>query len=367
MDGRSTPLLEAVGGEAGCRRLSAAFYERVGTDRVLRPLFPGKSLRCAINEFAAFLIQFLGGDGEQTQDRWWVSLRESHARFRIGPTEHRAWLKHMNATLEAAPIEEETRKALSRFFSNASTYVAGKATAAGLEGGELADRWSEQLVLEEIIEAIAAGDDRRVLTLAPRVASRAPAFAGLLARMIQSGRPALIRFVVEALEGEPALAARRYGGKAPLHFAAAAGCIEVVTLLLRLGNSPDVPDRGGHSPLYSAANECASDSGAEVVRILLRAGADVNACGGVTRATPLHMAARRGHVEIAAVLLEGGAAVTARDAKGDTPLQRAVNCRRGAVARLLAEHGSTGKTLVERVGGDGEPDRNDDGPHRRRR
>jgi hemoglobin len=88
-------FLEALGGEAGCKRLSAEFYARVGKDPVLRPLFPGKSLRCAIEEFAAFLIQFLGGDEEQTQHRWWLSLRESHARFRIGPSERNAWLKHM--------------------------------------------------------------------------------------------------------------------------------------------------------------------------------------------------------------------------------------------------------------------------------
>ena len=60
-------LLEALGGEEGCRRLSAAFYARVGKDPVLRPFFPGKSLRCATEEFAAFLIQFLGGDEKQTQ------------------------------------------------------------------------------------------------------------------------------------------------------------------------------------------------------------------------------------------------------------------------------------------------------------
>ena len=62
-------LLAAIGGEAGCRRLSADFYARVGKDPVLRRLFPGKSRRCAIEEFAAFLIQFLGGDEEQTQHR----------------------------------------------------------------------------------------------------------------------------------------------------------------------------------------------------------------------------------------------------------------------------------------------------------
>jgi len=60
-------LLEALGAEEGCRRMSAAFYARVGKDPVLRPLFPGKSLKCATKEFAAFLIQLLGGDEKQTR------------------------------------------------------------------------------------------------------------------------------------------------------------------------------------------------------------------------------------------------------------------------------------------------------------
>jgi hemoglobin len=122
-------LLEALGGEEGCRRLSAAFYARVGKDPVLRPFFPGKSLKCAINEFAAFLIQFLGGDEKQTQHRWWLSLRESHARFQIGPTARRAWLRHMEATLDAAPLDDATRNALRHFFSHSSAYVIGRDTA----------------------------------------------------------------------------------------------------------------------------------------------------------------------------------------------------------------------------------------------
>ena len=64
-------------------RLSTAFYKKVAHDPTLKPLFPGKSLHCATEEFAAFLIQFLGGDEAKTQRRWWLSLRESHARFRI--------------------------------------------------------------------------------------------------------------------------------------------------------------------------------------------------------------------------------------------------------------------------------------------
>jgi truncated hemoglobin YjbI len=60
--GMNAGFLEPLGGETGCRRLSAEFCARVGQHAVLRPLFPGKSLRCALEEFAAFLIQFGGAD-----------------------------------------------------------------------------------------------------------------------------------------------------------------------------------------------------------------------------------------------------------------------------------------------------------------
>jgi hemoglobin len=138
--GPRATLLEALGGETGCKRLSVEFYARVGKDPILRPLFPGKSLRCAIEEFSAFLVQFLGGDEEQTLKRWRLSLSESHARFRIGPIERSAWLKHMGATLDAAPLDSGSRTALLQFFLHSSAYVIGK-EAAGLEDAELAARW----------------------------------------------------------------------------------------------------------------------------------------------------------------------------------------------------------------------------------
>ena len=116
--GMNPEFLDALGGEAGCKRISAEFYARVANDPVLRPLFPGKTLRCATEEFAAFLIQFLDGDEEQTQHRWWLSLRESHARFRIGAAQRSAWLKHMHATLEATPLEERPE---THFFNSSCT------------------------------------------------------------------------------------------------------------------------------------------------------------------------------------------------------------------------------------------------------
>ena len=155
-------LLEALGGESGCKRLSREFYVRVGKDPLLRPLFPGKSLRCATEEFAAFLVQFLGGDEEQTEYRWWLSLRESHARFQIAPAQRSAWLRQMGATLEAAPLDEATRAALHQFFVNSSAYIVGKETSS-TEHEELASRWAEQLALDELIAAIASGEDGQVL------------------------------------------------------------------------------------------------------------------------------------------------------------------------------------------------------------
>jgi truncated hemoglobin YjbI len=336
-------LLEALGGEEGCRRLSAAFYARVGKDPILRPFFPGKSLKCATEEFAAFLIQFLGGDEKQTQFRWWLSLRESHAPFQIGPNARRAWLKHMEATLDAVPRDEATKNALRNFFSHSSAYVIGS-EAGEPDHEELAARWSEQRALDRVIATIVTGQEDETLALAPRFVSRPSVFVGILARMVQSGRARLIHFVIDAAESDPSLATRCLAGTTLLHFAAGAGCLEVVALLLRLGVDPNIDGRGGHTPLYCVANECGSEMGPDIVRALVRAGADVNACSGVTRATALHMAARRGHVEIARALLESGAAVNARDRKGDTPLQRAINCRKNGISQLLLERGALALT-----------------------
>ena len=332
-------LLEALGGEAGCRQLSKEFYARVAKDSVLRPLFPGKSLRCATNEFAAFLIQFLGGDEEQTQHRWWLSLRESHARFQIDAAQRNTWLKHMDAVLEAAPVDGETRTALKQFFLHSSGYLTGVHVSEP-EREELATRWRAQRILDDVIAAVAARRYDQAIALAPQFASRPSVYVGVLARMMQANHPQFIRFAMDAVERDPGLATARFNGRTLLHFAAGTGSTEVVSLLLRIGTDPNVQDHGGHTPLYRVANECAGETGPEIVRVLARAGANVNACGGVTRTTPLHMAARRGHTETARALLDCGAAIDAKDNKGDTPMQRATKCKRAEVSKLLAERAS---------------------------
>ncbi len=347
-------LYQAIGGTAGCRGLSAAFYARVERDPVLRPLFPGKSFRCAIEEFAAFLIHFLGGPGDDAQFRWWLSLRESHLRFKIGPKERSAWLANMRLALDDVRIEEPLRGVLLGFFERSSAHVVNHGEASAVEKGpsdpasrgmreEISRRWDAQAGLEEVVAAIRGGDAQRAVALAEGPALKAcgrSVLAGLLAQMIRSGQSVLLDYVRAKLTGDPELARERYAGRTLLHEAAAAGNPVMVEFLLSLGIDPNAADGGGHTPLYSVGNECALEGAATVVRALARAGADVDASDGAKRCTALHMAARRGNVEIAEALLDCGATLEARDSAGETPLRRSVNCNKVDVAALLVARGA---------------------------
>jgi hemoglobin len=343
MAARAT-ILEEMGGEEGCRRLSEEFYGHVGHDSALRALFPGKRLTCAIEEFAAFLVQFLGGEESHTARRWWLSLHESHARFDIGPVDRDAWLKNMRATLAATPVSDDTQQALLQLFEQSSAYIV-HGSAVQPHHAELAARWEEQRMLDAAVDAIANGRDAEALALAPQFASRPSVFAGLLARMMRAGRPALTAYVIDAPAHDSALATCRFAGKPLLHHTAGAGCLDAVASLLKVGSAVDCLDDSGHTALYCAANECATAAGPGIVRALVQAGANVNAAGGATRATALHMAARRGHVAVARALLEHGAALDARDRKGDTSLQRAIHCRQPEMAAFL-----TGRTAAAHRG-----------------
>lgn len=326
---------KALGRTPGCHALAESFYGRVAKDPVLQRLFPSGSLRCAIHEFTAYLVQVLGGPPEDSQRRWWLSLRESHARFRIGPQEREAWIALMNATLREFPVPEPARAALTDLFAHASSYLIDRETG---DPGPLAEPWQAQLALDSAVAAITAGDSEKAIALAPHCAPNV--LSGLLARMIRSPHSALHEYAHHEIRRNSSLIQRRYRGCTLLHEAAAAGRPQTVRLLLELGADPCAEDGGRHTPLYSVANECTSD-GAETVRLLVKAGALIDAAGGVQRCTPLHMAARRGNVSIARALLDCGANIHAKDRRGDTPLRRALNCKKITVAELLRARGAT--------------------------
>jgi truncated hemoglobin YjbI len=306
----------------------------------LRPFFPGRSLHCATEEFAAFLVQFLGGPSEDSQWRRHLALRESHRRLKIVERHREVWLHLMNQAMDDVGIAAPAQAELRSLFEHASAHVIDGPAPARPVGGELGRRWNRQQRLEEAVAALRAGDGKRAVKLAAKCDEAV--VPGLLALMIVSGARDLLAYVHERLAQEPHLIRQRYGNRTLLHTAAAAGRLTTVELLLRLGADPDALDGAKHTPLYCVGNECAGAESAEIVRALVRSGAQVDARDGLMRTTALHMAARRGNAVVAKALLECGADIDARDSRGDTPLQRAVKCRKPHVAELLRKHRSTG-------------------------
>jgi hemoglobin len=313
-----------------CRKLAAAFYARVITDPILRPLFPGKSLRCATEEMAAFLVQILDGPPEDSQYRWWLSIRESHSRFQIGERERAAWMNHMNATLSDAGLADGPEE-LRSFFEQGSHYIAHAVPPAS-------DLWQPQLALDKAVDAIAKGNANEAIEQTKHCARTV--LPGLLARMIASHNPALFDFVHTRIRTDPSLVEKRYANQTLLHRASATGSCVTVEILLGSGADPNAHDSGAHTPLYSVANECRSPEGPAIVRALVNAGSRVDAAEGVQRCTALHMAARRGNIPICAVLLDCGATIDARDRRGDTPLRRAINCRQSGAVDFLRARGA---------------------------
>lgn len=360
-------LYEALGGMEACQALVGAFYARVPGDPVLGPMH-SDSLRCATERLTHYLAQFLGGPAEYAQERWSLSLREAHLRFVIGPKEREAWLKTMSLALDEMKITEPMRSALYAFFERASAHIvnqprttADSATdthvveprSAGYEDAsdsthdKLTRRWTEQQALEAAVDAVRNHQTGRALQLIESPEAQAlfardhAAWLSLLAILSGADDDALTAYVRQRLDEEPGLAQERYTyGRTLLHEVAGLGSLTIVEELLRLGADPNAADMLGKTPLYMVGNGCMKERGAEIVRALVKAGADVDARESVKGCVALHMATRRGNIGVARALLECGANLEARDNLGDTPLRRAVNCAKAEVAALLLSYGA---------------------------
>jgi uncharacterized protein len=132
-----------------------------------------------------------------------------------------------------------------------------------------------------------------------------------------------------------ALLAREVSGDGwpPLHLASAFASPEIVSLLLEHGAHIH---QVSHNPLRNQAlHACvALGNSTEVARVLIDAGADVNAtaAGGYT---PLHIAASNGKRDMVVLLLESGADRIARCDQDKTPADYARERGHAEVLALL--------------------------------
>jgi len=145
--------------------------------------------------------------------------------------------------------------------------------------------------------------------------------------------------VREALQAAPELIdSRSFDGYTPLGLAAHFGNEETAAYLI--GAGADVNRRGADGKLNNMPLHAAiAGNHADVVRLLLQAGADVDArCEGELRPgyTPLHVAAHFGRADIAALLLGHGADPALTNADGLTPAEYAERRGYGEIVKLLA-------------------------------
>jgi ankyrin repeat protein len=131
--------------------------------------------------------------------------------------------------------------------------------------------------------------------------------------------------------------AREGQGATPLHLACSPGSNDdTVGVLLSHGADVRAIDVLGATPLHWAALR----HRAGAARLLLDAGADVNARAGQQAFTPLHAAAAGGDLDIVDLLVQRGADLGARDADGHTPLDAARAFGTPEVAERLRRAGT---------------------------
>jgi hemoglobin len=115
-------VFKQLGGMEAFQRIAAAFYRRVETDDILRPLYPPE-LDAARTRLALFLAQFFGGPADYNALRGHPRLRMRHFPFSIGQAERDRWLSHMLAAVDEAGVVEPARSVMAQYFAATSTFL----------------------------------------------------------------------------------------------------------------------------------------------------------------------------------------------------------------------------------------------------
>lgn len=173
---------------------------------------------------------------------------------------------------------------------------------------------------------------------------------GLVPALLRHGADPNARLGKGGLPFRPGdyVARTRYGGATPFWLAANAGDVATLRLLAAAGADPHLANQGGVTPLMVAAGQGQTDSRMAPYEDLLDAvkylavelGADINATDAAGQ-TAMHGAASASADAVIEFLAARGAAVDAKDQRGRTPVDVALNPSRlrpetAALLRQLA-------------------------------
>jgi hemoglobin len=122
MDDETTEIYACIGEDQPFHALVEAFYQGVEADSLLRPLYPADLTRAKLH-LAWFLIQRFGGPRRYQEERGHPRLRMRHLPFQIGRAESEAWLRHMNAAVEATPAFAPFQDSLRRYFADSAAFL----------------------------------------------------------------------------------------------------------------------------------------------------------------------------------------------------------------------------------------------------
>lgn len=177
---------------------------------------------------------------------------------------------------------------------------------------------------------------RELLVMGADVETRTYLDNRLVHSAASQGRTELLHVLIDAGAN---LEARGYRQQTPLHDACEERHADVVKMLLEHKVDIEARDHHDFTPLMLASRVFASPyrkylpETIPVARLLLNAGANVNACGNNT--TALHRALEQRNTELATLLIERGADVDAKNRQGQDGAQAAIFADDMVIVELL--------------------------------
>jgi hemoglobin len=114
-----TTVFERAGGMAAFEHLVDAFYARVETDELLRPMYP-EDLEPGKQHLAQFLAQYWGAGPVYSSHRGHPRLRMRHAAFPVTPEAALRWAQHMSAAIRELRLASDVEAMLLAYVQQAT-------------------------------------------------------------------------------------------------------------------------------------------------------------------------------------------------------------------------------------------------------